>query len=49
MHFFIITFLCLINLMINKYTSHITVQDCWNTAVCKQPTERKYDPHCKNG
>jgi hypothetical protein len=49
MHFFIIMFLSLINLTIYKYTSYITVLQCWNTAARKHPTERENDPSCKKG
>jgi hypothetical protein len=42
-------FLSLINLMINKYASYITVLQCRNTAACKHPTEReKWDVYIKN-
>ena len=33
--------------MINKYTSYITVLQCWNTAARKHPTERTNGPYCK--
>ena len=47
MDLFIITFLSLINLMINKYTSYIVVLQCSNTAARKHPTKRKNNPQCK--
>jgi hypothetical protein len=47
MCFFIIIFLSLVNLMINKYTSYIIVLECWNTADRKHPTERENGPHFK--
>ena len=47
MHFLIILFLSLINLMINKYSSYIIVLQCWNTAARKHPTEKENDPHYK--
>ena len=49
MHFFIIMFLSLINLMINTFTSYIIVVQCWNTAARKHPTERQNDAYCKKG
>ena len=49
MYSFIIMFFYLINLMINKYTSCITVLQSWNTAARKRPTERENGPHCKKG
>jgi hypothetical protein len=47
MHFFVIMFLSLISVMFNKYTSYITVLQCWNTSARKHPTERESSPHCK--
>ena len=47
MHFFTFMLLSLINLMINKYTSYITVLQCWNTAARKHPAEKETGPHCK--
>jgi hypothetical protein len=47
MHFLIILFLSLINLMINKYSSYIIVLQCWNTAGRKHPTEKENDLHHK--
>jgi hypothetical protein len=38
MCFFLVIFLCFINLMINKHTSYIIVLECWNTAFRKHPT-----------
>ena len=45
MHFFIIMFPSLINAMINKHTSCITVLHRWNTAARKHPVEEN-GPHC---
>ena len=47
MHFFIVMFLLLINLIITKYTSYIIVLQYWNTAVRKHPTERENGCHSK--
>ena len=33
--------------MTDKYTSYITVLECWNTAARKHPTAYENDPHCK--
>jgi hypothetical protein len=49
MRLFIITFLSLINLMINKYTSDIIVLHCWNTAAYKYPGETESASHCNKG
>ena len=49
MHFLVVIFLSLINLMINKYTSYIIVLQCWNTVARKHPPERENCPHCKKG
>jgi hypothetical protein len=45
MHF-IIMFLSLINLMINKYTSYVIILRGSHTAARKHPTEKENGPHC---